>query len=130
MLQSLTLDLSAPDEVLFKEFEELLRKLRGLKTNWGMPIDVPIKFNAWIKFGILPYMDLWIWGLETGTQIPNRVMADAIFPEGEGGEEIVRKSTGPVAKRLLETPALYALSAVAAANIQGKKIIKFTRKKK
>ncbi|WP_206073443.1 DUF6387 family protein, partial [Pseudomonas viridiflava] len=36
------------------------------------------KPTNWVRYGLLPYLDLLIWEMETGTDIPDRVMAAAI----------------------------------------------------
>ena len=41
-------------------------------------------------------------------------MADAIFPQGEGGEEVVRKTTKPLAESVLGKGFLEKLEAIAA----------------
>jgi hypothetical protein len=44
-------------------------------------------------------------------------MADAIFPPGEGGEEIVRKTTSKIAKELMADGNLKFLAALASQRI-------------
>jgi Family of unknown function (DUF6387) len=65
----------------------------------------------------LPYADLLIWAKENKVKIPNRVFADAIFPQGEGGEEVVRKTTRPLAKRVLGSLNMEILEARAASEL-------------
>jgi len=112
-------NMSVSDKVLIEQFKQLLRSLRAPAEgavygvqNWRKP-----KFSDWIGFGVLPYLDLRIWEREAGTQIPNRVMADAIFPPGQGGEEVVRKTTSKLADELLNRRNLETLAALAAGEI-------------
>jgi hypothetical protein len=78
-------------------------------------------FKYWIKFSFLPYIDLSLWAQSENLSIPNRVMADLIFPNSddtdeEKGEESVRKVTGPRATRLVSrhSTAFRILEAYAA----------------
>jgi hypothetical protein len=50
-------------------------------------------------------------------KIPNRVFADAIFPLGEGGEEVVRKTTRPLAMRVMGKLNVEILKARAASQL-------------
>ena len=58
-------------------------------------------YREWARVGILQYLDLKAWEKQAEVTIPNRVMADAIFPHGEGGEEVVRKTTAKLADEVL-----------------------------
>ena len=70
-----------------------------------------------MRFGVLPYLDLKFWELETGNKIPLRVIADAIYPIGEGGEETVRKTTVPLANSLIQNNNLRILIAQVATEM-------------
>jgi Family of unknown function (DUF6387) len=50
-------------------------------------------FEFWIRMGILPYLDLTLWAYLNDLNIPNRVMADAIYSDDEGDPDRVRKVT-------------------------------------
>lgn len=113
-------NLSLPDRVLIEEFERILNGLReSMARGGGQPLPSPRKpnFSSWIEFGVLPYLDLFDWATENGVSIPRRVMADAIFSAGEGGEEVVRKTTAPLAKELLSERFLDLLASMAAREI-------------
>lgn len=108
-----------PDKILIKQFEQFLRLLRDLKVSMGMP-EIPWRkpdFEGWVRFAVLPYIDLTIWSYEIDIKIPNRVMADAIFPPGEGGEEVVRKTTEKLVTELLDIYHLDTLASFAAYEI-------------
>lgn len=94
------------------DLRSTLRRKSIVTKNWRKP-----DFADWNRFGVLPYLDLRIWGQETGTRISNRVMADAIFLPGEGGEEVVRKTTAKLARELLTLKHLETLAALAAQEI-------------
>lgn len=108
-------NLMVPDKLLVEQFKLMLAELR--RSGVFVENYAKFDFSGWIRFGILPYLDLKIWEKEAGIKIPNRVMADAIFPPGEGGEEVVRKTTEKLAKQLLTLKNLETLASLAAQEI-------------
>ena len=115
-------NLHLPDKMLIEQFRLLLQSLRDPTKKPGSPKPLWQKpdFSDWIRFSVLPYIDLWLWERETGARIPNRVMADAIFPTGEGGEEVVRKTTAKLADKLMGPMGvgyIWKLGALAAQEI-------------
>lgn len=94
-------DLTMPDAVLFEAFKAWLAK-----TKADFYLSPPKQYRkpdlvSWRRLGVLPYIDLISWAELSGKSIPNRVMANAIFPEGEGGEETIRKTTAPLALEMI-----------------------------
>ncbi|MEF8730669.1 MAG: DUF6387 family protein [Candidatus Accumulibacter meliphilus] len=117
---TLQANLNLPDGVLIEQFEQLLKRERRSRTprvRQPRPSSRRPNFANWISFAVLPYLDLRNWADQNNVSIPNRVMADAIFPAGEGGEEVVRKTTAPLAKELLTDKHLELLSSLAAQEI-------------
>lgn len=116
---NLRVNMLLPDKVLVEQFKRVLNELRSPLQRAGISIANTQKpdFSDWVRFGVLPYLDLQIWQREVGVKIPNRVMADAIFLPGEGGEEVVRKTTAKFAKELLTRKHLETLAALAAHEI-------------
>lgn len=114
--KNLRVNLAIPDSVLIEQFKSLLQKQRRSLASVGCTLDSKHRpnFSAWCKFGLLPYIDLKTWEIETGKNIPNRVMADAIFPTGEGGDDVVRKTTAKHAEETLDNAFLEKLAALAA----------------
>lgn len=112
-------NLLLPDKVLIEQFKRMLKELREPMQKIGNPPPDLRKpdYSSWIKFGVLPYLDLKIWEMESGATIPNRVMADAIFQPGTSGEEVVRKTTSNIARELLTLQFLETLAALAAHEI-------------
>jgi len=112
-------NLLLPDKVLVEQFKTLLGSLRDTpqRTGIGIANKQKFDFHGWVRFGVIPYLDLQIWEKESGKKIPNRVMADAIFPPGEGGEEVVRKTTSKLADELLTLKHRELLAALAAHEI-------------
>lgn len=113
-------DLTMPDAVLMEAFRAWLSEVRS-----DIGISSPKQYRrpdflSWCRLGVLPYIDLLSWAELSGKSIPNRVMADAIFKPGEGGEETVRKTTAPLANEMIGranssgTGLLETLLAVAA----------------
>ncbi|MCB1983977.1 MAG: hypothetical protein H6936_03970 [Burkholderiales bacterium] len=115
----LTVDLGIPDKVLVNQFKKLLLEMRRPLHQIDISLEnkSKINFSAWIKSGVLPYLDLHIWKIETGIKFPDRIMADAIFPDGEGGEDNLRKTTKKHAKELMNDKFLNKLAAVAVGKI-------------
>ncbi len=108
-----------PDKVLIEQFERLLKDRRTPLHSAGIQSESSRKpdLQGWHRFGVLPYLDLKIWEREMNVSIPNRVMADAIFPAGEGGEEVVRKTTAKLAEDLMTRKRLEVLASIAAYEI-------------
>jgi hypothetical protein len=110
----LKLDLNLPDNLIIQQFTSLLKDKRAsLDQNIIKPAKRRPDFDGWVKAGVLPYIDLAYWAQSQGARITNRCMADAIFRHGEGGEEVVRKTTKVMAEQLLDWRVahyLYALS--------------------
>jgi hypothetical protein len=110
-------DLNLPDQLLIKQFESRLSQLRkDIHSNF-LALQSRTSMESFSKYAVLPYLDLSIWAEQEKISIPNRVMADAIFPLGEGGEENIRKTTKPLSKQLLTDDSLNRLAAYAALEI-------------
>lgn len=118
----LKIDLSLADNFLIDHFKIYLknrRKIRNpnkIKTKYFGDTD----FHHWTQLKILAYLDLIILEYELNKRIPFRILADAIYPNGEKGEETIRKTTNPVASRLMGFHALYQLATQAAHKIAEK----------
>jgi hypothetical protein len=113
---------SLPDKVLIESFKEYLKHTRERYPELRKPS--PIKkpnYNDWIKYAILPYIDLTIWAKEQSVSITNRVYSSAIFDEfeneGEFDENTVRRTTKTKANSILTSSYLDLLSAVVAKEI-------------
>lgn len=114
-------DLSVPDKILIEQFSDYLRQVR--KTNPDIKPAKPYKapeYKKWIEYGVLPYLDLKMWEKENNTSIPYRVMADAIFPAGSMGEEMIRKTTKKMADQVMEADFIDFLAVIAAQEIAEK----------
>lgn len=111
-------DLNFPDKILIENFKLHLAARRAeSNTEHLSRHGRQCNFLDWIHYGVLPYLDLKLWELENDIKIPHRVIADAIYPRGEGGEETVRKTTIPLATYLSENipPQLFAHAATELA---------------
>ncbi|MBH3449844.1 hypothetical protein I5S84_13395 [Pseudomonas putida] len=95
---AITVDLNAPDAAILKSFKEWLKRER---TNSPEGAGTPKKpaFDWWGDYGLLPYLDLYFWSLETDNHIPDRVMANAISAD-TFGEDRLRKTVKPLASDL------------------------------
>lgn len=117
-INSIVVDLNFPDKILIENFKQYLDNRRAeSKTEHLSKPHRQQDFYDWVRFGVLPYLDLKLWELETKTKIPLRVITDAIYPLGEGGEETVRKTTAPLAHSLIHNNQLRILVAQVATDL-------------
>lgn len=112
-------NMTLPDKELIEQFKRLLKEQRAPLQSLGIPSECSRKpdVSGWHRFGVLPYLDLKIWEREANVRIPNRIMAKVIFPEGEGGDEVVRKTTAKLADELMTQKRLENLASIAAHEI-------------
>lgn len=116
-------DLGATDATLIEAFSTWLKEARSTQ-----PVDARKPKNQlyknWARYGILPYLDLLIWGMETDTQIIEGVYAAAIFPGQEDGKDRL-KTTKKWAKSLMsDLSALQAIAAIEARSSAAQEIFK------
>lgn len=104
-------NLNLPEKLLIEQFAAYIKKIQYDKSKRKPD------FEGWVKFAILPYLDLKIWEQESKKSIPNSVMANAIFPPHEGGEEVVRKTTKKTTDKILTQKHLMFLEDYAANEI-------------
>jgi len=117
-LDTVVVDLNFPDKILIENFKQYLASRREeSKTEHLSKPNRQQDFYDWTRFGVLPYLDLKLWEMETGNKIPLRVLADAIYPLGEGGEETVRKTTAPLANSLIQEHNLRILITQVAIEL-------------
>ncbi|MBA6061495.1 DUF6387 family protein [Pseudomonas juntendi] len=95
---AITVDLNAPDAAILKSFKEWLKTERTNSPEGAGPPKKPA-FDWWGDYGLLPYLDLYLWSLETDNHIPDRVMANAISAD-TFGEDRLRKTVKPLASDL------------------------------
>jgi hypothetical protein len=109
---ALTVSLDVPEKLLIENFIALIREAKAARANDETPPTRFRKpdFTEWVRLGVLPYLDLTMWAQQEKVTIPNRVMADALFPGGEAGEEVVRKTTEKLAGQLLNSDILNTLA--------------------
>jgi len=118
----LSIDLTQTDSFLIESFKKYLENRRKNQTT-SYPLRKNFResdFQNWSKLMILPLLDLLIFGIEQKIQIPNRVLADAIYPSSEKGEETIRKTAHPLAMKLINPRTLLQLSIQAAHEITEK----------
>lgn len=121
---NIRVNLLVSEKQLIEGFKQLLKSLRAKKDpTFSIRKHARPNFSDWVRFGILPYLDLKIWEHEVATKIPNRVLADAVFLPGEGGEEMIRKTTAKLAVQLLGYSYMESLRALAAYEIAERKKI-------
>ncbi|WLG45973.1 DUF6387 family protein [Pseudomonas sp. FP1740] len=96
------IDMDLPDKLLVDSFTAELQKIRTHlsnrpdKTKYHRP-----KIQNWARYGLLPYLDLLIWELETRTNIPTEMMAFAIKTGYVADTRQLTDTVIPLAKRLM-----------------------------
>ncbi|WPP47266.1 DUF6387 family protein [Pseudomonas sp. AN-1] len=107
------IDLEATDSVLRDAFDSWLKRTRD-EQGGAAKRECPA-YKNWASYGLLPYLDLRIWTMETGNQIPLHVMAQAVG-YCKGGDSF-RKTVQKLAYELMSSLAeLKALAAIEAAS--------------
>jgi Family of unknown function (DUF6387) len=99
----MSVNLLLPDSLLVEQFLESVATLRKMSSVDPPPKSTRPDFESWIKHGLLPYLDLRLWAFKEKVTISNRAMAGAIFRDGFGGEETVRKTTARIAEDMTST---------------------------
>jgi hypothetical protein len=109
-------DMRLPDSILIEQFEAILKIRKNALAEASISLDEKRgdDFKKWIGFGVIPYFDLLTWSFLENVKIPNRVMADAIFPVGEGGEEVVRKTTKPLMNKIFNKVFIDRIASIVA----------------
>lgn len=112
---AVTVDLGATDSVILESFGRWLKSARAAEKRNSANIRNKPTYDRWGRYGLLPYLDLQLWAMETGTHIPDRVMSAAIS-HYDAGEANLRKTLAPLASELMQgLSALHALAAIEAA---------------
>ena len=115
----LSIYLGFPDELLIANFKQYISHARQKGI---VPYDkesfTQTNFNQWAQLQVLAYADLSIWAKLTNIIIPCRVMANALYPTGERGEETVRKTLKPLVKKLLHPVTWNLLGYQAGIEMQ------------
>lgn len=102
--KAIKIDPILPDKVLKDSFALYLSsKLQPSESFLKAKPKRSNMFLEWRNCGLLQYMDLAIWSIETDTSITNKVLAHGIFPKNyEKGEENIRTTTQRHAERILD----------------------------
>lgn len=106
-------DLGVSDAVLKDAFATWLKEARANQKTEGFKRGKPL-YERWARYGVLPYLDLKTWALETDTHIPDRVMSAAVS-HYDAGEANLRKTVAPLADSLMRS--LKELEILAAAEV-------------
>ncbi len=108
-------DLGASDAALKEAFSLWLRDARASQKTASARRSKPL-YDRWGRYGLLPYLDLRIWEMETDSHIPDRVMSAAISSY-DAGESNLRKTVAPLADSLMrDLSEIKSLVAVEAAS--------------
>lgn len=102
----LVVDLEASDKDLKEAFSLWLSEARPSKRN-----SPP--YSSWDSQKILPYLDLWIWGLETGRIISDSTMAEVLFPGMDDGVGRIRTTKKNAAELMKDLSTLLAIASIS-----------------
>lgn len=106
---SLLVNLAATDSVLTDAFSSWLKDIR-LKQGDVSKRELPA-YRSWVSYGLLPYLDLFIWMKLTGNKITHHVMSEAVgyAKGGEAFRGTVPKLRINMAQHIAELEALAAI---------------------
>lgn len=109
----ISVDLLASDTELKEYFGRWLSTARAERGLAAVRKNSP-SYQAWAEYGILPYLDLKIWGLLNGFEVTAQAFANGlaeITGDHSRGVDRVRDTTRPWARTLMDD--LSALEALA-----------------
>ncbi len=101
------------DDFLIENFKHCLAVARKKYKSCYRPPYQKSDFKHWVKLGVLPYIDLLMWSVEAKKHITHRVLANALYPYGDKGEETIRKTTTPLVEEILSPYSMVQLHAQA-----------------
>lgn len=108
-------DLAATDAVLLAEFKAWLASARTSHPPQQPTRNRPA-VDRWAGYGLLPYIDLAIWSLETDTELTEVQMAAAIYSDPCADPDKIGDTVAPLARALMAD--LSPLRALAAECVQ------------
>jgi hypothetical protein len=106
-----TIDLTVSDDRLIEDLLRVARaarKARATTRSETNPTDDNVR--KLVKYKCLAYLDLLIWAKHNNLSIPQRVVACALFPNGEKGPDEVRKAIKSWSYLAISTNFLRSLS--------------------
>lgn len=99
---SVTVNLNATDKVILNSFK---RWLKSQREHHKTPKRNKPNYLKWADYGLLPYMDLYIWQWQNNCKITDEFMADLIGYRHGGDKEqksdSFRNTVPPLAKKLM-----------------------------
>jgi len=109
----LIIDTAASDSALKATFATWLKGLRR-PSIWSQGFS-KVDMKLWTAWRVIPFIDLELYELATGSRIKSRDKANALFrdrgDDDEGHTERMRKITAKHAKRLMSEGSLKAMAA-------------------
>jgi hypothetical protein len=113
-LARVTVNLSAPDEQIKKDFSNWLANCRqetDIKSK--KKLFTQADFDHWVEYGVVPYLDLMIISKIEGKKITQNKLAHLIFPEEYDVDRVgrLRQVTKPAAESIIDNEIHRALSA-------------------
>jgi hypothetical protein len=113
-LAYVAINLSSTDEQIKEDFNHWLTHYRD-KVKWHSQekLFTQADFDYWIKYSVIPYLDLMFIAQAEGKHITQTKLARLIFPDEYNVDPVerLRKVTRPEAERLIQNKIHEALSA-------------------
>jgi hypothetical protein len=97
-------DLTLPDDILKRDFADYLNSRRANSESAASPFFKNQDFAVWYNSGVLPYLDLRLWEIESGQTFRWSAFVDElnlITDKPVGSEDACRKTAKALADKLL-----------------------------
>ena len=110
-------DLGATNKVLRQAFNAWLSQVRDEEREAqerGAGDKNNTLYQNWARFGLLPYLDLKMWMMETGNQIPNQILLTALAKYPISESNFAKSAIGAANRLMADLTQLKALAAVEA----------------
>lgn len=120
----LSVDLHATDEHIIQDFKNWLSDTRNtLAKASAKRIFSSLDFAEWGEYKILPYLDLKIWSIYSGSKITQAMIGNAIFPDELDVDttERIRKTTKKKAEWLMNHSVVDALGVQLKKELEDNK---------
>ena len=110
-------DLGATNKVLTKAFQAWLKQVRTDEREAlerGESEKNNTLYQNWARFGLLPYLDLKIWMMETGNQIPLQILLTGLAKYPISESNFAKSAIGAANRLMADLTQLKALAAIEA----------------
>ena len=106
-------DLLLPEALLMKNFAEYVKRQKKILAETSSPFFKNQDFSVWYNSGVLPYLDLCAWEIETGQTFRWAAFVRAlndITDEPISSQDTCRKATKSLADKLMDSRTIRMLN--------------------